>query len=127
MDVIQVILATAIGDGDDEPTLPPGSPPTRTFSSQPNSLDLTLPRQVRGSMVHNADLALLHHRSLIFPHLLLLSSAVALDVCTKNHAERHAVCLTYCIAGLTPSRLLPPRGTCSTGLFWLDYSNTQSL
>lgn len=44
--------------------------------------------QVRGPMVYDTNLTLFHHRTIIFPDLLVLSQAMAIDICTKNDAER---------------------------------------
>jgi hypothetical protein len=94
------------------------------YNQSPN---LTFHRQIRGTMVYDTDLTLLNHRTLIVSHFLLLSPTNAFDICTTNHVERHVVWLVAYIVELISPRLLPPWGTCSTGVFWMDYSNNESL
>jgi hypothetical protein len=79
-------------------------------------------------MVYDTNLTLFYHRTIIFPDLLVLSQAMAIDICTQNDAERYVV--TFLLGSIRIEisfRLLPARGTCSPGVFWMDCSNYESV
>lgn len=79
-------------------------------------------------MVYDTNLTLFNHRTIIFPDLLLLSQAMAIDIRTENDVERYVV--TFLLGSIITEisfRLLPARGSCSPGVFWMDCSNYESV
>lgn len=100
-------LARAFDDtdtpGDDNPTLPPGSPPTRAYTSHtlaPIHSSTFYHSQIRRPLVCHTDHSFYNHRPRILSRLLVLPHSVANPLRATNKAQRFvfafsSVCLKH--------------------------------
>ena len=91
MDRVFDLLVLAAGDGDADPELPPGSPPTcECLPCHGCHRVLTPPSQIRGPLVHHTDITCIIYRIRLVYTVFVLSSPMAAPLCATHKAQRYS-------------------------------------
>jgi hypothetical protein len=137
MSVVQVFrdllfrsLLGGFDDGDEGPGggPPPGSPPTSAQTAVfffpairvADAATLTSPSHIRRPLVHDSAGAVKHHRTVLFPGLLVLQDEMAVVIRSPDETERQGSSRHPTVSAHRPPRFLPSRSSCAPSILRMD-------